>query len=150
MLWNIVSDTGKFWHLSDLHLDYTYHITEDPTKVCFSSKGSPATDPGLFGDFMCDSPYQLILSAFSHMKHVDQQPDFIIWTGYELLISAVHSQASVTGLYFFLLTVKGQRSSTAVKQCFCKSDFLNFFFDSRFYILCHMDSGTSSSSDISP
>ncbi|XP_072512687.1 cyclic GMP-AMP phosphodiesterase SMPDL3A [Salminus brasiliensis] len=73
--------TGKFWHLSDLHFDPTYHVTEDPTKVCFSSKGIPVKDPGLFGDFMCDSPYQLILSAFSHMKHVEQQPEFIIWTG---------------------------------------------------------------------
>ncbi|XP_076873978.1 cyclic GMP-AMP phosphodiesterase SMPDL3A [Brachyhypopomus gauderio] len=71
----------KFWHISDLHLDPTYHITEDPTKVCFSSKGFPASDPGLFGDFLCDSPYQLIESAFSYMKDVDLQPEFIIWTG---------------------------------------------------------------------
>ncbi|KAG9283069.1 acid sphingomyelinase-like phosphodiesterase 3a [Astyanax mexicanus] len=73
--------TGKFWHISDLHLDPTYHITTDPSKVCFSSKGFPVKNPGLFGDFLCDSPYQLILSAFSHMKHVEQQPEFIIWTG---------------------------------------------------------------------
>ncbi|XP_066533196.1 acid sphingomyelinase-like phosphodiesterase 3a isoform X2 [Hoplias malabaricus] len=73
--------TGKFWHLSDLHLDPTYHVSEDPTKVCFSSKGAPVTSPGLFGDYLCDSPYQLILSAFSRMKQVEQQPEFIIWTG---------------------------------------------------------------------
>uniref|UniRef100_A0AAR2IQL2 Acid sphingomyelinase-like phosphodiesterase n=1 Tax=Pygocentrus nattereri TaxID=42514 RepID=A0AAR2IQL2_PYGNA len=76
-----LQEGSKFWHLSDLHFDPTYHVNKDPTKVCFSSKGVPVTDPGLFGDFMCDSPYQLIKSAFSHMKHVDQQPDFIIWTG---------------------------------------------------------------------
>ncbi|XP_062857098.1 acid sphingomyelinase-like phosphodiesterase 3a [Trichomycterus rosablanca] len=75
------SAVSKFWHISDLHLDPTYHVTEDHTKVCFSSKGFPAKDPGLFGDFMCDSPYQLILSAFNYMKHVDQEPEFIIWTG---------------------------------------------------------------------
>ncbi|KAI7799521.1 acid sphingomyelinase-like phosphodiesterase 3a precursor [Triplophysa rosa] len=71
----------KFWHISDLHLDPTYHVTEDHTKVCFSSKGVPALDPGEFGDFLCDSPYQLILSALDYMKHADIQPEFIIWTG---------------------------------------------------------------------
>lgn len=72
---------SKFWHISDLHLDPTYHVTEDHTKVCFSSKGVPALDPGEFGDFLCDSPYQLILSALDYMKKVDIQPEFIIWTG---------------------------------------------------------------------
>ncbi|MBN3287360.1 ASM3A phosphodiesterase, partial [Polyodon spathula] len=72
---------GKFWHVSDLHLDSTYHLTDDHTKVCFSSKGFPAKNPGFLGDFMCDSPYQLIQSAFQHMKDVDQQPAFMIWTG---------------------------------------------------------------------
>ncbi|KAG7316394.1 hypothetical protein KOW79_019935 [Hemibagrus wyckioides] len=74
-------DISKFWHISDLHIDPTYHITEDRTKVCYSSKGFPASDPGIFGDFMCDSPYQLILSAFSYMKNVDLEPEFMIWTG---------------------------------------------------------------------
>lgn len=73
--------TGKFWHISDLHIDPTYHVTEDRTKVCYSSKGFPASDPGIFGDFMCDSPYKLILSAFSYMKSVDLEPEFMIWTG---------------------------------------------------------------------
>ncbi|XP_062323253.1 acid sphingomyelinase-like phosphodiesterase 3a isoform X1 [Osmerus eperlanus] len=72
---------GKFWHVSDLHLDPTYHLTEDPTKVCFSSKGVPASHPGLFGDFMCDSPYQLIQSAFTHIREAGQQAQFMIWTG---------------------------------------------------------------------
>ncbi|KAM6964925.1 cyclic GMP-AMP phosphodiesterase SMPDL3A [Aplochiton taeniatus] len=72
---------GRFWHVSDLHLDPTYHITEDPSKVCFSSKGVPASNPGLFGDFMCDSPYTLIQSAFQHMSQVTPQPHFTIWTG---------------------------------------------------------------------
>ncbi|KAJ8396251.1 hypothetical protein AAFF_G00021180 [Aldrovandia affinis] len=72
---------GKFWHISDLHLDPTYHITDDHTKVCLSSKGYPASNPGLFGDFMCDSPYKLIQSAFQFMREVEPLPDFIIWTG---------------------------------------------------------------------
>ncbi|KFQ10537.1 Acid sphingomyelinase-like phosphodiesterase 3a, partial [Leptosomus discolor] len=72
---------GQFWHVSDLHLDPTYHITPDRTKVCSSSKGANASNPGPFGDFLCDSPYQLILSAFAFMKDSEQQVSFIIWTG---------------------------------------------------------------------
>lgn len=71
----------RFWHITDLHLDPTYHLAADPTKVCFSSKGAPATHAGLFGDFLCDSPYRLIQSAFSHMASLTQPKDFIIWTG---------------------------------------------------------------------
>ncbi|XP_061757143.1 acid sphingomyelinase-like phosphodiesterase 3a [Nerophis ophidion] len=73
--------TGRFWHITDLHLDPTYHLTPDPTKVCFSSKGEPATDAGLFGAFPCDSPYSLIQSVFLHMDHLVQPEDFFIWTG---------------------------------------------------------------------
>lgn len=82
---NNISISGRFWHISDLHLDPSYHVTDDHTKVCFSSKGVPASNPGLFGDFMCDSPYQLILSAFQHMKQVAPQPEFMIWTGFVAL-----------------------------------------------------------------
>ncbi|XP_062981798.1 acid sphingomyelinase-like phosphodiesterase 3a [Elgaria multicarinata webbii] len=72
---------GQFWHISDLHLDPTYHITTNRTQVCASSKGVNASDPGLFGDFMCDSPYLLILSALKYMKDSSQQASFMIWTG---------------------------------------------------------------------
>ncbi|NXS06542.1 ASM3A phosphodiesterase, partial [Neodrepanis coruscans] len=73
--------TGQFWHVSDLHLDPTYHITPDRTKVCSSSKGANASNPGPFGDFLCDSPYELILSAFAFMKDSKEQVSFMIWTG---------------------------------------------------------------------
>ncbi|XP_076128668.1 cyclic GMP-AMP phosphodiesterase SMPDL3A [Alosa pseudoharengus] len=74
-------NVGKFWHISDLHLDPSYHVTKDRTKVCLSSSDRPASDPGAYGDYMCDSPYQLISSAFQFMKHESPQPDFMIWTG---------------------------------------------------------------------
>ncbi|XP_029966848.1 cyclic GMP-AMP phosphodiesterase SMPDL3A [Salarias fasciatus] len=76
-----LSDAGRFWHITDLHLDPTYHLTPDPTKVCFSSKGAPASQAGVFGDFLCDSPYSLIRSAFAHMAPLTGPRDFIIWTG---------------------------------------------------------------------
>ncbi|KAM9355290.1 cyclic GMP-AMP phosphodiesterase SMPDL3A [Pholidichthys leucotaenia] len=73
--------TGRFWHITDLHLDPSYHLAPDPTKVCFSSKGTPVKDAGVFGDFLCDSPYRLIESAFAHMAPLTWPQDFIIWTG---------------------------------------------------------------------
>ncbi|KAM8953648.1 cyclic GMP-AMP phosphodiesterase SMPDL3A [Pelodytes ibericus] len=72
---------GRFWHITDLHLDFSYHITDDHTKVCLSSKGVNASNPGVFGDFLCDSPYQLILSAIQAIKDSKQKVDFMIWTG---------------------------------------------------------------------
>ncbi|XP_012305476.2 acid sphingomyelinase-like phosphodiesterase 3a [Aotus nancymaae] len=72
---------GQFWHVTDLHLDPTYHITDDHTKVCASSKGANASNPGPFGDVLCDSPYQLILSAFDFIKTSGQEVSFMIWTG---------------------------------------------------------------------
>lgn len=76
-----LSGVGKFWHISDLHLDPTYHLSDDHTKVCFSSKGVPASNPGPFGDFLCDSPYQLIQSALTHIQQAGLKAQFMIWTG---------------------------------------------------------------------
>ncbi|XP_069830995.1 cyclic GMP-AMP phosphodiesterase SMPDL3A [Dendropsophus ebraccatus] len=73
--------SGQFWHISDLHLDFSYHLTDDHTKVCLSSKGANASSPGIFGDFMCDSPYGLILSSIQYIKSSEQKVDFMIWTG---------------------------------------------------------------------
>ncbi|XP_007521368.2 acid sphingomyelinase-like phosphodiesterase 3a [Erinaceus europaeus] len=72
---------GQFWHVTDLHLDPTYHLTDDHRKVCASSKGANASNPGPFGDILCDSPYQLILSAFDFIKNSGQKTSFMIWTG---------------------------------------------------------------------
>ncbi|XP_045150238.1 acid sphingomyelinase-like phosphodiesterase 3a, partial [Echinops telfairi] len=72
---------GKFWHVTDLHLDPTYHLIDDHTKVCASSKGESASNPGPFGDVLCDSPYRLILSSFDFIKNSGQEASFMIWTG---------------------------------------------------------------------
>ncbi|KAG8510920.1 Acid sphingomyelinase-like phosphodiesterase 3a, partial [Galemys pyrenaicus] len=78
---NPASAVGQFWHVTDLHLDPTYHLTDDHRKVCASSKGEKASDPGPFGDVLCDAPYQLILSAFDFIKNSGQEASFMIWTG---------------------------------------------------------------------
>lgn len=75
------SPVGQFWHVTDLHLDPSYHLADDHTKVCSSSKGENASSPGIFGDYMCDSPYELILSAFKYIKDSRQPASFMIWTG---------------------------------------------------------------------
>lgn len=72
---------GRFWHITDLHLDPSYQPGPDPTKVCSSSRGEAAAHAGLFGDFLCDAPYALIQSAFAHMAPLTRPQDFIIWTG---------------------------------------------------------------------
>lgn len=72
---------GQFWHVTDLHLDPTYHLTDDLREVCVTSKGAKASNPGLFGDVLCDSPYMLILSAFKFIKNLEQDTSFMIWTG---------------------------------------------------------------------
>lgn len=77
----VFSSTGQFWHVTDFHLDPTYHITGDHTKVCASSKGAKVSDPGPFGDVMCDSPYRLIFSALDFIKNSGQKVSFMIWTG---------------------------------------------------------------------
>lgn len=74
-------DPGRFWHITDLHLDPSYRMSPDPTAVCASSKGAPASDPGPFGDYLCDAPFRLIRSALSHVRPLVLPQDFVIWTG---------------------------------------------------------------------
>lgn len=49
--------------------------------MCRSSGGGSAPDAGVFGDFLCDSPYRLIQSALRHTASLIEPHDFIIWTG---------------------------------------------------------------------
>ena len=37
---------------------------------------------GKYGDYNCDAPWSLVVSAISAMKNIEPQPDFILWTGY--------------------------------------------------------------------
>lgn len=72
---------GNFWHITDLHWDPTYEVTEVPERVCGSSGGLPAAAAGPFGDYACDSPWHLIDSSVNAMKAILPDPDFIVWTG---------------------------------------------------------------------
>uniref|UniRef100_A0A8D1B7T0 Calcineurin-like phosphoesterase domain-containing protein n=1 Tax=Sus scrofa TaxID=9823 RepID=A0A8D1B7T0_PIG len=54
---------GKFWHISDLHLDPDYKVSQDPLQVCPSAGSRPVLNAGPWGDYLCDSPWILINSS---------------------------------------------------------------------------------------
>ncbi|XP_040085738.1 acid sphingomyelinase-like phosphodiesterase 3b isoform X2 [Oryx dammah] len=72
---------GKFWHISDLHLDPDYKVSEDPLQVCPSAGSQPVPNAGPWGNYLCDSPWILINSSIYAMKEIEPEPDFILWTG---------------------------------------------------------------------
>ena len=67
---------GWFLHVTDFHWDYTYG-TQD------WSCNDEVTNHGLFGDYWCDSPWNLITSAVEAMKNATEgrDADFVLWTG---------------------------------------------------------------------
>eukprot|EP00106_Octopus_bimaculoides_P013613 XP_014781055.1 PREDICTED: acid sphingomyelinase-like phosphodiesterase 3a [Octopus bimaculoides] len=68
--------TGYFWHITDLHYDFTYNELEIP----YSCKAINKTY-GKFGDYSCDAPAILIESIIEEMKTINSHVDFIVWTG---------------------------------------------------------------------
>lgn len=72
---------GKFWHISDLHLDPDYKVSADPLQVCPSAGSQLVSNAGPWGDYLCDSPWVLINSSVYAMKEIELEPDFILWTG---------------------------------------------------------------------
>uniref|UniRef100_UPI003AAFB249 acid sphingomyelinase-like phosphodiesterase 3b n=1 Tax=Centroberyx gerrardi TaxID=166262 RepID=UPI003AAFB249 len=77
----VLALSGNFWHITDLHWDSTYELTNTPERVCASSGQRPAANAGNFGDYVCDSPWHLINSSVYAMKDILPDPDFIVWTG---------------------------------------------------------------------
>ncbi|XP_004679460.1 PREDICTED: acid sphingomyelinase-like phosphodiesterase 3b [Condylura cristata] len=75
------TETGKFWHISDLHLDPNYNASGTPLQVCPSAGSQPVPNAGPWGDYLCDSPWVLINSSIHAMKEIEPEPDFILWTG---------------------------------------------------------------------
>ncbi|XP_059195752.1 acid sphingomyelinase-like phosphodiesterase 3b [Centropristis striata] len=77
----VIALSGNFWHITDLHWDPSYKLTDNPELVCASSGRRPAANAGKFGDYACDSPWLLINSSVYAMKEILPDPDFIVWTG---------------------------------------------------------------------
>ncbi|KAK6188125.1 hypothetical protein SNE40_004376 [Patella caerulea] len=78
-----VDFVGFFWQITDIHYDGNYSISGVPTNMCHqsTSKLNNGTKLGIYGDFLCDSPWQLVTSAIEGMRANNAEPDFIIWTG---------------------------------------------------------------------
>ncbi|KAM9851637.1 acid sphingomyelinase-like phosphodiesterase 3b [Aulostomus maculatus] len=72
--------SGNFWHITDLHWDHTYNLS-NAERVCDSSGKRPVANAGKYGDYVCDSPWSLINSSIYAMKDILPDPDFIVWTG---------------------------------------------------------------------
>ncbi|XP_062890929.1 acid sphingomyelinase-like phosphodiesterase 3b [Mobula hypostoma] len=76
----ISSHQGYFWHITDLHWDPDYSVTDNPNAVCPSSS-KPVPNPGKWGSYFCDSNWDLINLSIYTMRELHPRPDFILWTG---------------------------------------------------------------------
>ncbi|KAG0417773.1 hypothetical protein HPB47_005367 [Ixodes persulcatus] len=75
-------DIGFFWHVSDLHYDKDYATNGTRDAMChYSPNQTEHDDIGPYGDSSCDAPKLLIESAFSAMRDIQPEPDYILWTG---------------------------------------------------------------------
>ncbi|XP_002411298.3 acid sphingomyelinase-like phosphodiesterase 3b [Ixodes scapularis] len=75
-------DVGFFWHVSDLHYDKDYATNGTRDAMChYSPNQTEHDDIGPYGDSRCDAPKLLIESAFSAMRDIQPEPDYILWTG---------------------------------------------------------------------
>jgi len=91
---------GYFWHISDFHFDA--NLTEDgPNAACWSPSNSRNGGSGVgggsavfgggsgtvarehkFGNYRCDSTWELVVSAVEAMKAITgENVEFIMWTG---------------------------------------------------------------------
>uniref|UniRef100_A0A1I7X837 Metallophos domain-containing protein n=1 Tax=Heterorhabditis bacteriophora TaxID=37862 RepID=A0A1I7X837_HETBA len=68
-------------HLSDFHLDVNYSIYGDNQKMCHKMNGTAEALLGSFGDYMCDSPKDLVSFTLDQAKRLFPNPDVVLWTG---------------------------------------------------------------------
>eukprot|EP00058_Branchiostoma_floridae_P005600 XP_002591088.1 hypothetical protein BRAFLDRAFT_69356 [Branchiostoma floridae] len=78
-----LSDTGRFWFITDIHYDPSYLRPHQPGRVCDSLGPGmdPPANPGPWGDHDCDPPWRTINSSVYAMKAIDPNPDFILRGG---------------------------------------------------------------------
>ncbi|RUP46689.1 Metallo-dependent phosphatase-like protein [Jimgerdemannia flammicorona] len=76
--------TGKFLHVTDIHIDPSYLNGSNPDKLCHRiSDNTTKNTAGVYGALGtdCDSPVTLVEAAFNFMHKKLQDIDFIIYTG---------------------------------------------------------------------
>ena len=67
--------------MTDFHYDANYSVTGDPSSMCHQSTNSTGQNIGDYGNYLCDAPWKLVMSAIQAMYEVKPDPDFILWTG---------------------------------------------------------------------
>ncbi|KAG2226245.1 hypothetical protein INT45_005917 [Circinella minor] len=71
--------TGKFLHITDIHLDLDYVEGSDPNELCHRGNGA-AGRLGAVGT-KCDSSLALVEKTFDFIKKKFSDVDFVIYTG---------------------------------------------------------------------
>ena len=74
----LLNFVGYFWHVTDMHWDHTY---SRDTAAGSCNIDDPDGYYGPYGNYLCDSPWQLIESSVNAMKEIREDVDFLIWTG---------------------------------------------------------------------
>ncbi|XP_043791985.1 acid sphingomyelinase-like phosphodiesterase 3a isoform X2 [Apis laboriosa] len=77
---------GYFWHITDIHYDPRYSAQANAATACWNTRnggvGGGRKTPGKFGDYGCDSPWELVESAAKAMKtYRGEGIEFVLWTG---------------------------------------------------------------------
>ena len=83
----LLFSSGSFWQLTDIHYDSMYNDPLLHPFLCRSTEGLRNSSTGRttavkYGDYNCDSPWMLVVSAINAMTNYEPHPDFILWTGY--------------------------------------------------------------------
>lgn len=82
--------TGKFWHVSDFHYDFSY-----AAEGWSCNEFVPVADRGVFGDYWCDSPWFLVQQSVAAMMSIQPNVDFVIWTGDNVLHTQKDMESTV-------------------------------------------------------
>ena len=67
---------GYSWHITDVLVD-PYYWSDDNADSC----NEVIQNRGIYGDYECDSPYQLLQSAVKAMVNNGREPEFIVYSG---------------------------------------------------------------------
>jgi len=74
--------SGRFWVLTDSHVDESYRIDGDPETYCHEKLSTNSTDfARKYGHPHCNPPKELLISALRAARQFDSSVDFLIWMG---------------------------------------------------------------------
>lgn len=81
-------ETLRVLHMSDIHMSTEYQEGNNKNcgePLCCMRDNGPAPTPAdaahKFGEYNCDAPPVMIETFFEFVKNLEDQPDFVLWTG---------------------------------------------------------------------